>query len=288
MPPINHILFPFDFSNQAMKAAPFVRAMAERFDATVTVIGVVPHVWTTTSGEVPVLVEVGSDQQEKDLRSRLDRVLHPELVGIKVDRVTAQGDPAGKIVDYANTHGVDLIMMPTHGFGIFRSMLIGSVTAKVLHDAKCPVWTAAHAEEQGAPVRPKTIVCAIDGPTEETTGLVRWAVEFSKETKASLRLLHVVPPVSDWLAIPSEIDFYKQLRAEAQSTLELFLKQTAHVDATVRVVIGNLAETIAEESKQEGADLVITGRGSSHAALSRLRSHVFGIVQQSHCPVLSV
>jgi nucleotide-binding universal stress UspA family protein len=179
-------------------------------------------------------------------------------------------------------------MMPTHGFGIFRSMLIGSVTAKVLHDAKCPVWTAAHAEEQRAAVTPKTIVCAIDGPTEETASLVRWAVEFSKETKAALRLLHVVPPVSDWLAIPSEIEFYKQLRAEAQATLEPFLKQAAHVEAPVRVVIGKLAEIISEEANQEGADLVITGRGHSHAALSRLRSHVFGIVQQAHCPVLSV
>jgi hypothetical protein len=36
----------------------------------------------------------------------------------------------------ASWHGyVDLIMMPTHGVGTFRSFLVGSVTAKVLHDA---------------------------------------------------------------------------------------------------------------------------------------------------------
>ena len=31
-------------------------------------------------------------------------------------------------------------------------MLIGSVAAKILHDADCPVWTSAHVEEpHGAP-----------------------------------------------------------------------------------------------------------------------------------------
>jgi nucleotide-binding universal stress UspA family protein len=39
-------------------------------------------------------------------------------------------------------------MMATHGTGLFRSLLIGSVTAKVLHDARCPVWIATRAEEQ--------------------------------------------------------------------------------------------------------------------------------------------
>jgi hypothetical protein len=49
--------------------------------------------------------------------------------------------------------GADLIMMPTYGMGSFRRHLIGSVTAKVLHDVACPVWTAAHVETQRAPSR---------------------------------------------------------------------------------------------------------------------------------------
>jgi nucleotide-binding universal stress UspA family protein len=34
--------------------------------------------------------------------------------------------------------------LPTHGLGAFRRSLIGSITAKVLHDAECPVWTGVH------------------------------------------------------------------------------------------------------------------------------------------------
>ena len=37
-------------------------------------------------------------------------------------------------------------MMLTHDYGPFRRFLLGSVTAKILHDAACPVWTSAHLE----------------------------------------------------------------------------------------------------------------------------------------------
>ena len=54
-------------------------------------------------------------------------------------------------------------MMPTHGYGIFRSLLLGSVTAKVLHDAACPVWTGVHVEETPpASAAFENIMCAVD------------------------------------------------------------------------------------------------------------------------------
>jgi hypothetical protein len=50
------------------------------------------------------------------------------------------------ISSLARDWGIGLIMMATRGRGLFRAALLGSVTAKVLHDADCPVWTAAHVE----------------------------------------------------------------------------------------------------------------------------------------------
>ena len=73
------------------------------------------------------------------------------------------GDPATAINEYAEAHKVSLIIMPTHGYGTFRRLLLGSVTAKVLHDAKIPVWTAAHAPEAShrAHPQPRHIVVAL-------------------------------------------------------------------------------------------------------------------------------
>jgi nucleotide-binding universal stress UspA family protein len=97
-------------------------------------------------------------------------------------------------VESAANHHADLIMMPTHGVGPFRSFLVGSATAKVLHDATCPVWTAAHAEQQTVSGIPKAILCAIDG-SPATPSLARWAVEFAKTVGARLTLLHVTATI---------------------------------------------------------------------------------------------
>jgi nucleotide-binding universal stress UspA family protein len=200
--------------------------------------------------------------------------------------VTDSGDPALKITQFAHSNAVDLIMMPTHGCGLFRNLLIGSVTAKVLHDAKCPVWTATHAEEQRSKDLPRTILCAVDG-TPKSAALMRWAAQFSQGMGAAVRLLHVVPPITDWLALPGERELQEQLREEARARIDC-LKQSAGVDLPVRVAVGPIADTVTEEARQEGADLVVIGRGSLQASMGRLRTHAYGIIQKSPCPVLSV
>ena len=286
MPAIRRILFPFDFSRQGSLAAPFVRAIAGRCGAGVTLLSVVPPAWNTISAEIPVLVDLEEEGKERDLKLRLKKVADEQFRGLTVEAVTAVGDPALKIVKYAHAHQMDLIMLPTHGFGVFRSMLIGSVTAKALHDADCPVWTATHAEEQRSPPLPRTVLCAVDG-TSETIALMQWAAGFTKTLGAELRLFHVVPPVSDWLAIPSERELQEQMRTEARAQLGSQLKQ-ASVDAPLRVAVGKITDAIAEEARREEADLIVIGRGSANASMGRLRSHTYGIVRQSPCPVLSV
>src|SRR5277367_2089952 len=127
MPIIKHILFPFDFSEQGAHATPFVKAIASRFEARLTLLSVLPPVWDLPTVDGPI---VTSDQEmEGHLKSRLDQALTKELDGIPVQRETTSGDPGFKIAEFAHDHGVDLIMMATHGGGLFRSMLIGSVTA---------------------------------------------------------------------------------------------------------------------------------------------------------------
>lgn len=49
------------------------------------------------------------------------------------------GDHAQVIIDIANKNGYDLIMMGSRGLSVFKELLIGSVSFKVMHHAKCPV-----------------------------------------------------------------------------------------------------------------------------------------------------
>src|SRR5580698_5444542 len=144
MPGFRHILCPVDFSERSKAIRPYVKTYVERFNAKLTLLNAV---------EIPPPEMYGVDQSFPvmfDFPS-LEPVLQQRLKDYSdspaVTRVVQLGDPAVAIVDYARDNGVDLIMMPTHGYGRFRSLLLGSVVSKVLHDVDCPVWTAPHIED---------------------------------------------------------------------------------------------------------------------------------------------
>ena len=288
MPALQHILFPYDFSTQGCRIVPFVRALARRSGARITLFSVVPPAFESVpAGMGGAHLHAADDAAEwrHDLQGRLDQALVEEFAGLGVERVADGGDPALRITHFAETHDVDLIMMPTHGVGTFRSFLVGSVTSKVLHDATCPVWTAAHADTQSASHVPRTILCAVDG-SPATPDIARFAADFARGSGARLNLLHVVSPISDWPSLESERRLQEQARDEARERIRSMLR-SANVDAPLRVPVGGIVQTATEEARQEQADLMIIGRGAVAEPFGRLRTHAFGIIQRSPCPVLS-
>jgi nucleotide-binding universal stress UspA family protein len=76
-----------------------------------------------------------------------------QLVGLaagrKLDprRVTTAvevGSPAAEIVRYAHEHGAQVIVLGSHGHGIVRRFMLGSVADRVLRQATCPVMLVPH------------------------------------------------------------------------------------------------------------------------------------------------
>jgi nucleotide-binding universal stress UspA family protein len=273
MPAIHHIVFPTDFSDRSAAVAPAVKAMAAHFGARVTLISVMPPLWPPVAGDPGAAALFDIQQLKKDLDLRLSGAFRRELDGVPVERVAEVGDPAATITDVAHTNGADLIMMATRGHGPFRSLLLGSVTAKVLHDALCPVWTTAHADEPGAAphVPGKVVLCAVDA-TPKTVPLMEWAAHYCRKTEADLHLVHVAAPAE---AARARETICRQLRA-------------AQVQAPVSITTGEVAPAIREEALRIGADLVVISRGLLHETLGRLRAHSYAIIRQSPCPVLSV
>lgn len=285
MPTIKHILFPLDFSAAGMAAVPYVRALANQFHSRVTVLSVVPPAWVTPPGLIPPTTGSDPEALQNTLQEHLDKLALDGFESAPA-RLTALGDPADKIAEFTRDNQVDLVMLPTHGHGVFRGLLLGSVTSKVLHDVHCPVWTAAHAEKQHAQPVPHKILCAVDG-SEKSLALAQWAADLGREVGASLQLLHVVRTISDWLSLESEQALQEELRAEARSRMEAMLK-SGGLNLPLRIAVGEIVNTITEEARQEGSDLIVLGRGAMHETLGRLRTHAHGIIQRSPCPVLSV
>lgn len=281
-----HILFPIDFSERSYTVRPFVKSMADQFHSKLTLMHVV-HVPTGWYGgpdcgypmafDSPVLEEAA----RKEVNAMFGQAGNVETV-IKV------GDPASEITEFAERNHVDLIMMPTHGYGKFRSLLLGSVTAKVLHDAKCAVWTAAHSEspELTKHVACKSVMGAIDlGPS--SVALIRRYAEIAREFNAKLRLVHAVRGAGAEVEHGFDTDFANFLIDCAREDLER-LQAQAGTNLEVCMEGGAVSKIVQAAALHHDVDLILIGRGVLQERLGRLRTNAYSIIRDAPCPVLSV
>jgi nucleotide-binding universal stress UspA family protein len=286
MPKIKHIIFPVDFSDRSNSAVPFVAEMARRHDAKVTLIAVAhPYYESALAGAPMIDPQLILDRVKADL----DNAFVSDFAGLKVERVAMLGDPGPVIVDFVKQSKADLVMMPTRGYGLFRQLLLGSVTAKVLHDANVPVWTTSHAAELSPSpehLAPHTILCAVDASLA-SIDLIRWSAELCKNLGASLRLVHAIPATDVSPERPMDQGFQEALIENARNRIQ-GLEKTADIEAPICVGTGQVPDVVREEALQHKADLVLIGRGALQETMGRLRTHSYGIIRNAPCPVLSV
>lgn len=286
----HHILFPVDFSERCQAVRPFVTSVAVKFNAKITLLhtlGVPRGFYGGVDASYPIVVDW--EAMKNDTCDQLKRFVEPvESSCGGIDAVALVGEPAAEIVDFTLANNVDLIMMPTHGYGPFRTMLLGSVTAKVLHDCDCPVWTAAHTDAPTLPehVKCDNIMCAID-TTEEAVRIIRRAVELSDCFHAKLRLVHAVPPVDHTPMTRFEDVFRADIMRIARETVaKLQAEAGSNVDLCMEM--GPVSKVVQAASLHHGADLVIIGHGKVHETLGRLRTNAYTIIRDAPCPVLSL
>lgn len=283
-----HILFPVDLSEQCAKVAPFVQAWAAHFSARVTLLNVLemPPAYYADSTAFVGLVDIEAVLEER--RRALESFARESFRNSDDQRIATMGVTAMTILDLVRREGVDLIMMPTHGYGPFRRFLLGSVAAKVLHDAGCPVWTSVHAEQPASAWSPpdcRHILCAVD-LTAKSVGVIQWAKRLADSYGATLRLVHAVEGWPDGNA-PATADKFRAFVFEfARKEIES-LQQQAGTSIEVQIRGGNVASVVHRAALDFNSDLVVIGRGVLQERLGRLRTYAYEIIRESPCPVLS-
>jgi nucleotide-binding universal stress UspA family protein len=285
MPRFQHILFPIESSERSAAVKPLVTALAERFHSRLTLLNVmqIPTAWYSGfDAGCRVMIDL------PDLEEAARKELHAFCPDAAVDKIVIIGDPAYEIVHFAEQNGVDLIAMPTHGYGKFRALLLGSVTAKVLHDARCPVWTAAHTEdpELAKHLLPKNIMAAVD-LVSLTAALLREYAALERDFKAKLRLVHAVPSADDSLLHNMDEDFRRFLMNSARQQIAQ-LQTEAGTNFDVCMEAGPISKIVRAASLHHDADLVVISRGTLRETLGQLRTNAYAIIRDSPCPVLSL
>ncbi|MBZ5593916.1 MAG: universal stress protein [Acidobacteriia bacterium] len=285
---VRRILFPVDFSERCSAAASHVAAVAKKFHAKVTLLHVIrtPRVWygDLPPEELQALIDIR--ELIKDRQVTLNACLQDEFRDVAdIERIVERGEPARVIAEHARKDRAHLIMMPTHGYGPFRRMLLGSITAKVLHDAECPVWTDVHDEISFARLGCQSVICAVD-LREEMVSAIQWAAAFAASFGADLTLVHAIPALAG-PARPSETRFRSYLVESAREYIA-DLQQRAGTAAAVCIQGGRIAQAVRTAAVQSAAELVVIGQGCIHETLGRLRSNAYAIIRESPCPVVRV
>jgi nucleotide-binding universal stress UspA family protein len=278
---LSKILLPVDFSERAVGAARHAKTLADHFHSEITLLHAItplPYEFGALEGGGAMLSEIYTDRALQ-VEQNLNNFLVDELAGCNVKRVVLDGDAAQRIVEYAQAENVNLIMMPTHGYGTFRRFILGSNTAKVLHDAECPVWTGVHLQDAPhKPVRIESVLCAIDlGP--QTCRTLTWAAAMQREFGARLTVIHAMACADD----PTASELEQSVRSEVER-----FEKTAGVEAKVVLEAGDAAKVVCEAASRIDADLLVIGRGSAAGGFGRLRTHAYAMIRQSPCPVVSV
>jgi nucleotide-binding universal stress UspA family protein len=283
------ILFPVDFSERSRAIAPHVRAVAARFQASLTLLHLVeiPGI-TYGTPEAPVMFEYPLEEIRESAENKLNLFADTEFPGLPdVHVLVDQGDPGSCIAELARLRGADLIMLPTRGRGRFRAALLGSVTAKTLHDAACPVWTAGHCEEMhNQHTEWKSVVCAVD-TVPESIRLIRAADELAASQGSSVCLVHAVPVAEAGAERYFDLEFAAFLEDQAREIIARMQKEAGtNFDVCVKAM--NIPAAVRQEADVHKADLVLIGRGALPHFAGRLRSHAYAIVRDMPCPVLSI
>ncbi len=287
--PLRKILVPVDFSERCEGAARYAEALHGIFGSEITLLHVLPpmHYEFSAMEVAGSLLEEQYQFRTEQAEQNLRVFMADEFPAPHTERILREGDPARTIVSLAQETGAGLIVMPTHGYGPFRRFILGSVTAKVLHDADCPVCTGIHLEAPPSlQIRFQRVTAALDlGPQSERT--LMWAARFAQDSGAKLALVHAAPSMEGPTGEYFDPEWRRQVEVAVRDEIGE-LQKRLNIDAPLHVESGEAARTVCDLAADLETDLLVIGRGSAAGVFGRLRTNAYSIIRQSRCPVVSV
>jgi nucleotide-binding universal stress UspA family protein len=148
-PDVKKILVPTDFSAPSNSALVFAKALARKFGATLHLIHSLDNPFLTEAYAPEIYVPPPAALREEWIKGAEDLLstqLTPDEQTVFNSTFDVVFGPAPKaIVEYAAGHGIDLIVMGTHGRGGMAHLVMGSVAERVIRTACCPVLTVRDA-----------------------------------------------------------------------------------------------------------------------------------------------
>jgi nucleotide-binding universal stress UspA family protein len=294
------ILCPIDFSESSIRSLAHAAALANWYEAQLTVLHVVPTFDPIqVRGDLGEPVQVVNPVPQEEVLEELRRAIERATLRQTPTLAAEAGNTTGTIIEQALSLRADLIVMGTHGRRGFKRLLLGSVTEAVLHQASCPVLTVPPRAGAAASeaVTFKRILCPIDFSPSALQALA-FALDLARQADGRVTLVHVI----EWLAeeetlasrasIHFNVPEYRQaLAADAQERLRGLVAEESRTWADIETVLafGRAHREILRAAEHNRADLVVMGaQGRGGLDLALFGSATQQVVRGAACPVLTV
>jgi nucleotide-binding universal stress UspA family protein len=189
-PPFRRMLVPLDGSHLAEAVLPVVTRLADSCGATIVLMHLIERgAPTTVHGERHLTNPADAEAYLSDLAQRLvgpGRTIEHHTHEVPV------GDVAKSIAAHVAEHGIDLIVLGTHGEGGIRDAIWGSIAQQTLQHSTVPVLLVRGGSPgQPSTFAPGTIMVPLDATAASEAALTA-AVALAQCLDSKLRLLMVV------------------------------------------------------------------------------------------------
>ena len=141
MKEFKNILFPVDLSESSEKIAPYVQAVAEKFESKIHLLFVarVLDYFASIYVSAPSINAMEKDIME-GAEKRIDEFVDQHFSDYPGTKATVvSGDAAEQIINYIQAEGIDLVIMGTHGRKGLDKVIFGSVADRIVKTAPIPV-----------------------------------------------------------------------------------------------------------------------------------------------------
>ena len=128
-----------EYSRQALKSA---LVLARKFNSEVELLFVIykPLVYDASLLNGEVTPPFHSEHRgEQAIQATVEGI---DITDVIVIRKIVEGKPADMILREIDNGNFDLVVMGSHGYGAIAGAILGSVSLRVLHGAKCSVLIA--------------------------------------------------------------------------------------------------------------------------------------------------
>ena len=229
---------------------------------------------------------IAKEHAEQALRMLSALVAPEDQDDLDLRIILKSGEIKDEITAVVREDRSDMVVMGTHGRGLFGRWVIGSITEGLLRNLSIPVLTVCHASR---PLSIKRILFATDLSEYSKQGF-DCAYDLARTTRSDLTVLHVVDPTTLSYGGAEMVQYVSQHHIEeARQRLGRFTAEGAPANVKVEpiVVEGDAAEKVLRAADETEADLIlITIHKKGFVERALLGTIAERVVREAKIPVL--